>query len=194
VTINKVNIARLTFSVFNFISATLLIILIAFAVNIINQVLGDTEVPLLLGFISALITIAITALLGTNKKIERMFQKGNYNYRWLFIVLVASSFTIIMLVIFIIPADVLNFDLDNPATQQLLVFFLSNLLIGLVGYLIYFGVKNIASAEIHKIKFSIFASFSMLFLIVSGVGFGYLYTNFITFPSAPIMDITRGHG
>lgn len=185
-------IIKLVFSIISIAGATVFLIIILMAIDVINILVEGIEIPFSLGIVGAIISTVIKVILDRNEWLSTKFQKGKFNYRWIIILIIASAFNLILLIYYILPAEIQNLDLDNPATVNFVAFLSSLLLTGGVANLGYFGAKNLISIRIQKTKFSLFASLSTFLLLISSIGLIYLYNNYIIYPPAAIIG-GNGH-
>ncbi len=183
---------KYTFPIISFIAAGILLIAIGIGISIIAHYIEGYELPLGIGISSAIIAVILTFLLDRSSKFKKLFKLGRLNYRWIFIIIIALAFSLLFLIIFAMPVNFDDLELELPSTLNFMIYLLSSAILLLSGYLIYFGVKTLSLPKIRKIKFTIFAFFSILVLLVSTFGFYFIYSNFITFPSPTILN-GNGH-
>lgn len=182
---------KVFFSICNFVCAGILLGLVMFIIKIFSAELATSQTALNLGFGSAIFMFCIMMILDKNKKIEKLLQGKRVNYRWFVIPIIALSFWIIGLIVYISAMDLSNlsdFDFSLPANLNFLVFGASSLVGILAGNLIYFGLKNLNPRGIfQKRKFQVFAALSLLFTIITSSGVIYLYTKVLIFPTPTII-------
>lgn len=188
----RTNLLKLIFSIASLISAALFLFISILAMNIVNTIFGHVEIAILLCILGVVIMFILVPILDRNERFKEWFQFGKLNYKWIIILLISSAFTLVLFLIYLIQTDFVNLDLDSSVNLSFLVFFLGSLLLDASGFLFYFGIKNMRSLEIQKIKFSIFGTISILFLLISTIGLILLYNFYIIFP-APTITNGIGH-
>jgi hypothetical protein len=184
-------ILKIVFSTLNFVSSGILLGLISFILYILSIEISNSYNALNLGFISIIGMFFSMLLLDRSKRFTHIFQKKKFNYRWIFISLISLILWIIGAIVYISMSDISNlddFDIEAPNNMNLIVYGVSSLVGMIIGDLIYFGIKNLnPKAQIHKIKFSFFASLSLIFIILTSSGTIFLFTKVLAFPSPSIL-------
>lgn len=178
------------FVICSFIAAGILIMIIISAVSIVSTIYNNVEIAIASSILAAFFAYLIMPILDKNDLMREKFQKGAYNYKWVAILPISFTPTLILLIIYFLRSDLIGLDLDSAVNLNLLVFLGVTILLYLTGFLLYFGIKNLLSIEIHKKKLSIFGTLSVSLLIITGIGFGFLYNYFIIFPSPNIANGT----
>lgn len=187
-----VKILKIVFSICNFFCAGILLGLVMFVITLFSAELATSKTALNLGFGSAIFMFFMMVILDKSRKIEKLLQGKRVNYRWFVIPIIALSFWIIGLIIYLSAMDLSNlseFDFSSSANLNFLVYAASSLIGIIAGNLIYFGLKNLNPRAIfQKRKFQVFAAFSLLFTIVTSSGIILLYTKVLIFPTPSILD------
>ncbi|NVM29149.1 MAG: metallophosphoesterase [Candidatus Helarchaeota archaeon] len=184
----KTKIVKPLFSIFCFISTAIILLTLGIAISIFVHYFEAYELPLSLSLIGASTAILLTFILDKSNKFRKFFKWGKFNYRWIFIDLIALSLSFIILLIYMLSIDFNEFDLFISSDLNFFIYTACLLFFLIPGYLIYFGVKNLTLAKIRRRKFAIFAIISMIFLIVSSTGFYFFYRYFVNFPPATILN------
>jgi len=95
------NISKVVFPLFSFISAAFFLTIAVIAI-IIMGVYFHIWIPSLLCIVGAIILYSLMSKLDRSEKFTKLFQIKRINLRWLFIILINSIFSIVILIIYFI--------------------------------------------------------------------------------------------
>ncbi|MBD3353654.1 MAG: hypothetical protein GF364_19375 [Candidatus Lokiarchaeota archaeon] len=191
------NIPRLIFSLMGLISAVIILILVGYVIFLMQNEVFKALNALFIAFSSTIFSFIVMLFLDKKRIFLKKLQRKKYNYSWLAIFLISSSFGLIAFIYYLtaaefalIPGDI-DFDFDNPANLNFIVFLICSVTTNISAYLIYFSLKNLhPKLEFQKKKFGVYASVTTLLFIILSVGLIYAYDNFFTFPDPTIINGT----
>jgi len=180
--------SKTLFPKFNFISAGILLIIIAIAM-ITFAILYYIWIPSLVCIAGAVLLYVLIYLLDKNKRFSELFQIRSFNLKWFAILLISTAFSLIMLVIYYFLADQ-SITTESDAGMNFIIYAVASPLLNLSAFFIYFGRKNIRAIEIHKLKSVIYKVTSTFFLALSITAFIFFWLWYVVFPPASILGGT----